>query len=74
MSLDELRKKIDEADDRIVKLIADRIRQAQEIGQEKQKIGMQIEDTAREERAAGGPATAGLWEGSLWDAAREEGH
>jgi chorismate mutase/prephenate dehydratase len=50
VSLDELRKKIDEADDRIVKLIADRIRQAQEIGQEKQKIGMQIEDTAREER------------------------
>jgi chorismate mutase/prephenate dehydratase len=50
MSLEELRKKIDEADDRIVKLIAERVRQAQEIGQEKQKKGMQIEDAAREER------------------------
>lgn len=50
MSLEELRKKIDDADERIVKLIADRIRQAQEIGQEKQKQGMQIEDAAREER------------------------
>ncbi len=50
MSLDELRKRIDEADDRIVKLIAERIRQAREIGREKQKQGMQIEDAAREER------------------------
>lgn len=50
MSLDELRRKIDDADDRIVRLIAERIRQAQEIGREKQKQGMQIEDPAREER------------------------
>jgi chorismate mutase/prephenate dehydratase len=50
MSLEELRKKIDDADERIVRLIAERIRQAQEIGQEKQKQGMQIEDVAREER------------------------
>ena len=50
MSLEELRNKIDKADDRIVKLIASRIRQAQEIGREKQKKGMQIEDATREER------------------------
>jgi chorismate mutase/prephenate dehydratase len=50
MSLDELRKNIDDADDRIVKLIAERIRQAREIGQEKQKKGMQIVDPAREEK------------------------
>ncbi|HXX59192.1 MAG TPA: prephenate dehydratase [Dehalococcoidales bacterium] len=50
MSLDELRHKIDTEDDRIVKLIAGRIRQAQEIGQEKLKNGIQIVDTAREER------------------------
>jgi chorismate mutase/prephenate dehydratase len=50
MSLEELRRRIDEADAQIVKLIAERIRQAQEIGREKQKEGKQIEDTAREER------------------------
>ena len=48
MSLEELRKKIDEADIRIVKLIADRIRIAEEIGREKKRLGKQIEDTARE--------------------------
>jgi len=50
MSLDDLRKKIDEADSRIVELIAERIRRAQEIGREKQKLGKQVEDTVREER------------------------
>jgi chorismate mutase/prephenate dehydratase len=50
MSLEEYRKKIDEADTQIVGLIAERIRQAQEIGREKQKNGKQIVDTAREER------------------------
>lgn len=50
MSLEDLRKKIDDADSRIVELIADRIRQAQEIGREKQKAGKQIEDTSREKR------------------------
>ncbi|MDP2920716.1 MAG: prephenate dehydratase, partial [Dehalococcoidia bacterium] len=50
MSLEELRKKIDDADAKIVKLIAERIHQAQEIGKEKQKTGQRIEDTAREER------------------------
>jgi chorismate mutase/prephenate dehydratase len=50
MSLEEIRKKIDDADAKIVKLIAERIRQAQEIGREKQKTGKGIEDTAREER------------------------
>ena len=50
MSLEDLRKKIDEADAKIVRLIADRIRIAQEIGAEKKKQGKQIKDAAREER------------------------
>ena len=48
MSLEELRRKIDEADARIVKLIAERVKIAKEIGQEKSKQGKQIEDAARE--------------------------
>lgn len=50
MSLEDLRKKIDVADSQIVELIAERIRQAREIGREKQKAGRQIEDAAREEQ------------------------
>ncbi len=49
MSLEELRRKIDEADDRIVRLIAERIRIAEAIGEEKKKQGKQIEDIAREQ-------------------------
>ncbi|MBA7606677.1 Bifunctional chorismate mutase/prephenate dehydratase [subsurface metagenome] len=49
MSLEELRRKIDEADDKIVRLIAERIRIAEEIGGEKKKQGKQIEDIAREQ-------------------------
>jgi len=48
MSLEELRKKIDEADARIVRLIVERIRIAEEIGREKRKRGKQIEDVERE--------------------------
>jgi len=48
MSLEELRGKIDEADGKIVRLIAERIRIAEEIGGEKRKQGKQIEDLARE--------------------------
>jgi len=47
MSLDDLRKQIDEADSKIVKLIAERIRTAEEIGREKRKKGRQIEDAER---------------------------
>jgi len=50
MSLEESRRKIDEADAQIVKLIAERIRQAQEIGKEKLKNGRPVTDVAREER------------------------
>ncbi len=50
MSLEDLRKKIDEADTRIVLLIAERIRIAQEIGKEKQGRGAQIEDRERERK------------------------
>ncbi|MBI4268051.1 MAG: chorismate mutase, partial [Chloroflexi bacterium] len=49
MSLEELRKQIDEADRQIIKLIAERVRIAREIGGEKKKQGKQIEDIAREE-------------------------
>ncbi len=50
MSLEELRKKIDEADDRIVRLIAERMRRAAEIGEEKKKQGKQVEDLNREDK------------------------
>ena len=48
MSLEELRQKIDEADTRIVRLLAERIRIAKEIGKEKNKRGKQTEDLVRE--------------------------
>ena len=50
MSLEELRGKIDETDANIVKLISERIRIAQEIGEEKKKRGKQIDDKEREKR------------------------
>jgi len=50
MSLEDLRKKIDETDARIVELIGERIRIAGEIGKEKQEQGKQIEDKKREEK------------------------
>ena len=49
MSLEDLRRKIDEADAQIVRLIAERIRIAKEIGGEKRQRGKQIEDTEREQ-------------------------
>jgi len=48
MSLDDLRRKIDETDTKIVKLLAERMRIAQEIGKEKDKQGKQVEDEGRE--------------------------
>ncbi len=50
MGMEELRKKIDETDEKIVKLIAERIRIAEEIGGEKKKNGMQIQDVKREQK------------------------
>ena len=50
MSLEELRKKIDEADAMIVKLIAERMRIAEQVGEEKKKQGQQIEDVTREKK------------------------
>ena len=41
MSLEEMRKKIDEVDDKIVRLIAERIRESQSIGDEKKKNNRQ---------------------------------
>ena len=50
MSLEEMRKKIDEVDEKIVRLIAERIRQSQSIGDEKQKNSKPIEDADREKK------------------------
>lgn len=50
MSLEESRRKIDATDEHIVKLIAERIRQAQKIGEEKLKNGRPVTDVAREEQ------------------------
>lgn len=49
MSLEELRKRIDEADQKIVRLVAERIRIAGEIGDIKKEQGKKIEDAAREQ-------------------------
>ncbi len=50
MNLDDLRKKIEEVDATIVRLIAERIRIAEEIGQEKKQRHIPIEDKQREDR------------------------
>ncbi len=49
MKLEDLRRKIDEADSKIVRLIAERIRIVEAIGGEKRKQGKQVEDAAREQ-------------------------
>ncbi len=49
MRLEDLRRKIDETDTKIVRLIAERIRIAEEIGKEKTREWKQIEDREREE-------------------------
>jgi len=48
MSMEDLRRKIDEVDVQIVKLIGERIRIAEEIGKEKKEQKKQIEDRERE--------------------------
>jgi chorismate mutase/prephenate dehydratase len=48
MSLDDLRKRIDELDNGIVKLIAERMEVSREIGKEKREIGKPVQDGARE--------------------------
>jgi chorismate mutase len=50
MSLEEMRNKIDTVDEKIVKLIAQRIKQSQAIGDEKQKSRKPIEDANREKK------------------------
>jgi chorismate mutase/prephenate dehydratase len=49
MSLDNLRKQVDEMDARIVKLIGERIQITRHIGQEKMETGQPIEDKSREQ-------------------------
>ena len=48
MSIEEARKKIDRVDDRIISLIAHRIRLAEQIGKEKLQRGKRITDKSRE--------------------------
>lgn len=48
MNLDDWRSKIDEIDDKLVRLIAERIRIAGEIGKKKNEQKRQAEDRARE--------------------------
>jgi len=48
MSVEDLRRKIDEVDVQIVKLIGERVRIAEEIGKEKKEQKKQIEDRQRE--------------------------
>jgi len=50
MNLEDLRKKIDEVDARIVELIGERVRIAEEIGRGKKAQGKLIEDKEREHR------------------------
>ena len=50
MNLEELRKKIDEIDTQIVKLIAGRMKIVKDIGLEKERKGKHIEDAKREGR------------------------
>src|SRR3989338_9026177 len=50
MGLEDLRKKKDDADAQIVRLIAERIKIAEQIGDEKRKQGKQIGDNERERR------------------------
>ena len=50
MNLEDLRKKIDEVDARIVELIGERVRIAEEIGRGKKAQGKLIEDREREHR------------------------
>ena len=49
MSLEDLRKQIDELDTQIVKLIAERMTVTRDIGNEKKEAGKPIEDKAREQ-------------------------
>ena len=49
MRLEDLRRKIDETDAKIVRLIAERIRIAEEISKEKKEKGKPVMDTGREE-------------------------
>ena len=50
MSLEDLRRQIEETDARIVKLIAERMRIAEQIGKEKGKQGKRVQDIEREKR------------------------
>ncbi len=50
MGLDDLRKNVDDTDAQIVRLIAARIKIAEQIGEEKRKQGKQIGDAERERR------------------------
>jgi chorismate mutase/prephenate dehydratase len=63
MRLRDLRDKIDDIDARIVRLLAERLRTAEDIGKEKRKNGRSIEDKAREEEVLNKVKAVALSEG-----------
>jgi chorismate mutase/prephenate dehydratase len=50
MSLEELRRKIDDTDAQIIRLIAERIKVSEQIGREKRRGGQPIQDPSREQQ------------------------
>jgi chorismate mutase/prephenate dehydratase len=49
VSLDARRKRIDAIDEKILKLLEERVEEAHKIGEEKKRLGKPIKDSAREE-------------------------
>mgnify|MGYP006284311057 FL=1 len=50
MSIDDLRRRIDEVDVEIVRLLAERLKAARAIGEEKERVSLPVLDAAREDR------------------------
>ena len=49
MKIEEHRKRIDEIDEKILRLLEERVAEASRIGEEKRKAGKPVKDPAREE-------------------------
>jgi chorismate mutase len=49
MTLEEHRKRIDQIDEEILKLLEERVEEARKIGEEKRKAGKSVRDPARED-------------------------
>ena len=62
MKIEDLRREIDEIDAMVVKLIAKRVRIAQEMYKEKSEMGIQVIDKVREENVLGNVKNVALKE------------